>query len=372
MKKSLLTIAGPASYTQIFNQAVRELGFSSSGEIERFVFNTYKETIRSIKNADRPRGVIFILEPASVAGEIGAPSDLKPLLNQIKSTTISTLYSLCIDLNGGLKKAYTYTTEDKNFRVSDAWPQKVAQSLSQGSNKCVVWAAGINVHVYINGFLCLDTPDILEELPAGLPAEFQGLSWEDGEICFQFADCDLNDRGPTGIWHLPEIHLLRPKPEVIIRSRLGKFLQYRLAGYYHHDEEPLVENEGCADISLHLSNGRVMIVEVKWIGCALVGTRIGETKDAIKKAIAINAKTWLTKYDETTITKGVRQLVRYYKTNKYRRAYLAVFDCDPSAKINSHYIVPVPVTELDGHDAENFRILRACVDPRSASRRARS
>ena len=372
MSKSLFEIAGQANLALIFNQAAAELGFNAVGEIDRFVFSAYAKAIRDLRPADRLRSAIFVLQPPSVAGALGDPLSLRSHLTQIQCATTKTIYSLRIDLAGGLSTAYTCTPADRKLLVSGGWPQKVAQQLSRANKQCVALATGVGILVFINGDLYLESPDVVEELPSGFPVGFQGLSWDDGGIVFEFADCNLNDTGPVGIWHLADKYVLRPKPEVLIRSRLGDFLRFRLAGFHHHDEEAHVENEGRADISLHLIDGRILIVEIKWIGSSLVGTRIAANEDEIKHAIAKKAKGWLTKFDDSTITSGVRQLVRYYKTGRYRRAYLAVFDCAASARMSRSSYVEVPITELDGHSDANFRILRACVDPRSASRRARS
>jgi len=372
MSTSLFTISGlAANHSLIFNQDAVGLGFSSVGEIDRFVFSAYAKAIKEVRPADRLRGAIFVLEPASVADALVAPSALKPLLMQIQAATTSAFHSLRIDITGGLSIAYSCTPADRQSLVSGGWSMKVAEQFSRDKKKCVVWAMGIGVLVYINGDLYLESPDVVEELSSGLPAGFQSLSWDDGGIVFEFADCNLNDTGPVGIWQLPDKYVLRPKPELLIRSRLGDFLRYRLAGFHHHDEESHVENEGRADISLHLIDGRILIVEVKWIGCSLVGTRIAANEEDIKAAIAKKAKGWLTTFDDTTIASGLRQLVRYYKTGRFRCAYLTVFDCTASARMGRSCYVPVPTTELNGHSNANFRILRACVDPRPASKRAR-
>jgi len=369
---TLISVASLANRSMLFGQCAAEIGFSCAGEIDRFVFSVYAKAIREIPAADRLRGAILILEPPGVDDSLGKPSELKTLLRQIQATTTDIFHSLRLDLSGGLSAAYTCTPADRRSLVSGGWTRQVAQQFSRANKKCVLWAMGVSVVVYLCGDVYLESPDVIEELPAGFPAGFQSLSWDDGGIVFAFADSDLNDTGPVGIWHLPDKHLLRPKPELLIRSRLGRFLSSRLAGYSHHDEEPHVDHEGRADISLHLINGRILVVEVKWIGCSLVASRIGEAEDAIKAAIAKNTKGWLTKFDDAAIASGVRQLVRYYKTGKYRRAYLAMFDCAAAAVTSRSRYLTVPTAALDGHSADNFRILRACVDPRSAAKRAKS
>ncbi len=371
MSESFFTIARYANNSLIFNELAQESGFSSIGEIDRFVFGPYKKVIRDTQPADLPRGVIFILEPASVSGVLGAPSALGPLLKQIQSAAASTFHSIRIDLADGLSSVYTCTPADRRFLVSGGWTKQIACEFSQHGNKCVIWATGVSVHVFINGRLYLESADVVEEFAAGCPREFENLSWDDGRIAFAFADRNLNDRGPLGIWCLPDDHLLRPRPEVLIRSRFGDFLRYRLALYHTHYEEAHVENEGRADISLHLIDGRILIVEIKWIGHSLVRTHIGAKVDEIKEAIARNKRGWLTRFDDTTITSGIRQLVRYYKTGRYHRAYLTVFDCSPSARKNDSCCISAPASELNGHSDDNFRILRACVDPRPASGRSK-
>ncbi len=372
MSVSLFTIASLAHRDVLFNPIAAQLGFSRAGEIDRFVFHVYAKVIRAMQPADRLRGAIFVLEPAAAPDAMGTPAGLKPMLEKIQADATKTFHSVCVDLTGGLSVAYACTPNDRKSLVSGSWSQQVAQRYSRVAKKCVVWAMAVGVNVYLNGDLYLESADVIEELAIGFPGNFQSLSWDDGGIAFEFARHELNDTSAGGIWHLPNKYVLRPKPEALIRSRLGDFLRFRLAGYHDHTEESHVEHEGRADISLYLIDGRILIVEVKWIGCSLVATRLGETEADIKQAIANNTTGWFTKFDDKTITSGVKQVVSYYNTGKYRTAYLTVFDCTESAKTTDSCYMPVPVAELDGHNQANFRVLRACVDPRSASIRARS
>lgn len=372
MSVSFSTIARLANRPALFNPIAAEVGFNLASEIDRFIFSVYGKALKTIQPADRPRGSIFVLEPAAITDALGTPAVFKPILGEIQTDTTKTFHSIRADLSGGLSIAYSCTPEDRKSLVSGGWSQQIASQYSLDTKKCVVWAMGVCVHVYLNGHLYLESIDVIEELPVGHPGTFQNLSWDDGGIAFEFARHELNDASAGGIWHLPDKCLLRPKPEALIRSRLGNFLRFRLAGYHHHDEEPHVEHEGRADISLHLVDNRVLIVEVKWMGCSLVATHQGETDNAIKQAIAQNATGWFTRFDEKTITSGVKQLVSYYKTGKYHKAYLTVFDCTESAKSTESCYLPVQDTELDGHNPASFRILRACTDPRSASKRAKS
>jgi hypothetical protein len=368
----LLKINSLASHAAVFSQSASQLGFDSVGEIDRFLFSGYGKTVRQIPTADRLRSAMFVLEPASVSDALGTPPNLKPLLAKIQNQTTAVVYSVRADLVGGLKLLYTFTSADRNSLVNSGWTMQTAQQFSRVNNKCVIWALGVGATVFINGDIYLESVDVVEGFGVGPPSHFQSLSWDDGAIMFSFADTDLNDTGPVGVWHLPDKHLLRPKPETLMRDRLGRFLTYRLAGYVQHYEEAHVENEGRADISLHLIDGRILIVEIKWLGCSLVSTKIGETVDAIKAALTKNATGWTTKFKDDTIASGVRQLVRYYKTGKYRRAYLAIFDCAATAAALGNGNLTAAPTDLDGHSPENFCILRACVDPRSASRRAKA
>lgn len=372
MSLPLFTIAGLANHELVFQPTAAQLGFTHPADIDRFIFSVYGKALRETPAADRPRGTIFVLEPAATPEALGNFISFRKLLNKIQTETTETFYAVGLDLAGELTAVYACTPQDRTQLAAGGWPQKVAQRYSRATAKCVVWATGVSVHVYLNGDLYLESVDVIEGLALGVPGNFQSLSWDDGGIVFEFARHRLNDTSPGGIWHLPERFLLRPKPEVLIRSRLGEFLRFRLAGYHHHDEEPLVEHEGRADISLHLIDDRVLIIEVKWLGCSLVATRIGEKEAAVKQAMANNTKGWLTRFDDRTIASGVKQLVIYYKTGRYRRAYLAIFDCANSATATDSCDIPVPEEALEGHNVANFRILRAKVDPRSASRRARS
>jgi hypothetical protein len=370
MDLPLFTIASLANRDIIFNPVAAELGFGLAGEIDRFIFNVYAKSLRETVPAGRPRGTIFVLEPATESNALASVAAFKPMLREIQTKATKAFHTVRVDLEGGLSVAYACTPADRTHLVSGGWSQQMAQHFSRSQKKCVVWAIGVGVIVYISGDIYLESADVIEEFAVGFPGNFQDLSWDDGTIVFEFAKHKLNDASAGGVWQLPDNYLLRPRPEELIRRRLGEFLQFRLAGYRHHDEEAHVENEGRADISLHLIDGRILIVEVKWIGCSLVATRIGSKKDAIRQAIASNSKGWLTQFDDVTITSGLRQLVIYYATSKYQAAYLAVFDFTESAAESC--CVPVPVEELGDHNPAHFRILRARVDPRSASKRAKS
>jgi hypothetical protein len=194
------------------------------------------------------------------------------------------------------------------------------------------------------------------------------LSWADGEIAYEFADNELNDTSDTGIWQLPEQFLLRPKPEKIMSVGLGRFLRLRMAGYRHHEDEAHVENEGRADISLVLYNGLVNIIEVKWVGTALVAKRQLTSDTSIKAALKKGSNGWVTKYDDATFGAGARQLAKYFKTGKYHRAYLAVFDCCKPKAGRKHECRAIDPADVTPYDCAKFRAYRACVDPRKASK----
>jgi len=364
----LVSIATLVNRGLLFSKTTRALGFGSSGEIDRFVFSFYARALRKIPAADRPRGSIFFLEAPSIKDALGTVGQLESYIRKIQTTSTTTWYSLKLDLKGGLKSAYRCTPADRQSLVNNQWTPQIAQQCSRKTKKVVAFAMGVSIVVFVSGDIYLETPDVIEQLPSGIPGGFQSLSWDNGEIIFQFADTDLNDRGPQGIWQLADKRLLRPKPELLMTSRLGRFLQYRLAGYSHHDQEAHLENEGRADISLHLIDARVYIVEVKWMGCSLTSLRVNQPETAIKKALAAGTPGWLTRFDDRTIDSGIRQLVRYYKTGKYCRAYLAVMDCTANG---SNATLPIPTRDLDGHTEQNFRVVRAFVDPRSASKRAK-
>jgi hypothetical protein len=236
----------------------------------------------------------------------------------------------------------------------------------------VVWANGVAATVFLAGDCYLETPDVVAQLQPGLPGSFQSLSWDDGEIVFEFARHELNDTSPAGIWHLPDHLLLRPKPEKLISAGLGKFLRYRMAGYWQHDEEPYVENQGRADISLFHYNGFVHIIEVKWAGCSLTAAKQLKTVPAIKAALKKNDKSWVTEYGEEAFASGAKQLAQYFSTGKYQRAYLTVFDCKPPANTRKNECLLVVDTDVAPYNPTDFRILRACVDPRKASKRSKA
>jgi hypothetical protein len=124
---------------------------------------------------------------------------------------------------------------------------------------------------------------------------------------------------------------------------------------------------GRADIVLTHVNGRIYIVEIKWIGKSLNSTKERETKARIKQEIEKNSRRWFTQYADEVYVSGNRQLNIYYGTGKYNRAYLVVFDCQPVSETKKDEIKIVDATHVSPHDPQNFRILRACVNPCKAS-----
>jgi hypothetical protein len=352
----------------MFDQAGLELGFSSIGEIDRFLYSVYGKAVRIMSPADRLQGAVILLDPPNVATHPLPPStNLIPLLNEVKKYRNTVIYSIRLDLSAGATEVHRPTAVERNSMGTVGWSQRYAQLLSRSCNRCVLWANGVGAVVYVKGDIYLETPDVIEELSAGPPASFQALSWDDGNIVTEFARHKLNDTTPAGIWHLPQKFLLRPKPEKLMSVALGDFLRTRLAGYKHHDDEPYVENEGRADVSLHMVNGRVFIVEVKWIGKSLVAAKEHETEKAILEAIKSGSSGWLTTYEESAFTSGAKQLARYFSTGKYERAYLAMFDCADPRNGRKSERISVQSADVAPHDPSHFCSIRACVDPRKAS-----
>jgi hypothetical protein len=368
MSASLIDLSTLANHTLAFVASAKASGFSSPGEINRFLFQSYGKTVREIPPANRPKGAIFLLAPPATPGALARIADLKPVLLQIQTDVACKFYMVPLDLSGGAILAHAPTSEEQKLMALGSWTLGHAQMLSRQTGRCVVWANGVSATVFLAGDCYIETPDVVEELPAGLPTSFQSLSWNEGEIVYEFARHELNDTSPAGIWHLTDQLLLRPKPEKLMSVGLGKFLRYRMAGYRHHDDEPYVENEGRADISLLLYNGFIYIIEVKWVGRALSATKQLETEQAIKAALKQNAKSWVTEYGNEAFVAGAKQLAQYFSTGKYKWAYLAVFDCTPPAKTRQNESLTVDPAHVAPYSPGDFRILRACVDPRKASK----
>lgn len=372
MSLSLLDSTKLISHTQTFAPAATGLGFASAGDINRFLFQSYGKTIKEIPPANRPKGAIFFLAPAGKTNGLAPPKKLKPVLLQIQRDVAYRFYEVPIDLTEGAKEVHQTTSEEQRLMASDAWPISHAQLLSRVTSRCVVWGNGVSAYVFICGDVYLETPDVVEAFPTGLPSTFQSLSWDNGAILYEFAEIELNDTSESGIWKLPDLYLLKPRPEKIMSRNLGKFLKDRMAGYRHHEEEAHVENEGRADISLTLYNGFIYIIEVKWVGQSLVATKKLESEKTIRSALKSNKKGWLTKFDDSTFIAGVKQLAKYFKTGKYQRAYLAVFDCCEPKTGRKHESPPISAAEIAPYDHSCFLAHRACVDPRKASKSSKS
>lgn len=367
MSTTLKDLSKLSMHPLVFDEPAKACGFASAGDIERFLFTSYGKAIKEIASANRPKGAIFFLGPPATFGALAAIADLKPVLLQIRTDVARKLYMVPLDLSGGVSLAYEPQSGDRQSMVGGAWTAQQAQALSKSSGRCVVWATGVSVLVFLNGDFYCESPDVVEAIPAGHTRGFQGLSWDDGEIVHEFAKHDLNDTTPSGIWHLPDQLLLRPKPEKLMSVGLGKFLKHRMAGYGHHVDECHVENQGRADIELIHYNDRIDIVEVKWVGCALTGAKQLEPEDAIKAALKLKTKGWLTEYGDETFVAGTKQLAVYMGTGRYQRAYLVVFDCKQPAKNRQSESLPVDKVHVAPLNPADFRVLRACVDPRKAS-----
>jgi hypothetical protein len=145
-----------------------------------------------------------------------------------------------------------------------------------------------------------------------------------------------------------------------------------MAGYRHHEDEPYVENEGRADIVLYFYNGFIYIVEVKWVGCSLSSKKELQSTQKIEDALKKKAKGWLTTYGDETFAAGAKQLAKYYSTNRYKRAYLTVFDCLPPAATRKNECPTIDPHHVSPHGIASFRALRACVDPRKASKSSKA
>jgi len=368
MTTPLIDLSKLANHSLAFVDSARACGFSSPGEIDRFLFKSYGKTVREIPPANRAQGAIFFLDPAVASGPLAQIVDLKPVLMQIQTNVARKFYMVRLDLSGGAILAHETTSGEQKLMASGAWTLGHAQMLSRQTGRCVVWANGVSATVFLAGDCYIETPDVVEELPIGLPPSFQSLSWDDGKIVYEFAQHELNDTGPGGIWQLPDHLLLKPKPEKLMSVGLGKFLRHRMAGYRHHEDEGHVENQGRADVSLTHYNGFIYIIEVKWVGRSLTATKHLKTEQAIKTALKNKAKGWMTEFGEETFVAGAKQLAQYFSTSRYQRAYLTVFDCNAPSIGRKNESLPVDPTHVAPYSPASFRILRACVDPRKASK----
>jgi len=238
MSSSLIGLGQLVTHEQAFVHAATELGFSSLGEIDRFLFKAYGKALRLVPSANRPRGAIFILEPA--------------------------------------------------------------------------------------------------------------------------------------IWIVPDKYLLVPKPELLMSRGFGKFLRTRMAGYRYHADETYVENSGRADIVLTHLDGRVYLIEVKWTGRSLSGKRQNEAEDAIIAALTRDENGWFTTYDDSTFDDGIKQLKIYFRGASYDKTFLVVFDCCATSDGRGHERRAIDPAHVAPHPLNSFCAIRACVDPRKASKASKS
>jgi len=368
MSSSLFGLAHFATHEQTCGAVAQRLGFSSAGDIERFLFKAYGKALRKIPAANRPKGAIFFLEPPAVSGALPKEADLITAINVIQRDIRSKVYTLRLDLAAGGTAPHDLTTEEKKAMSANMWPQSAAQMVSRQEKKCIVWVNGIVVVAYLDGDIYQETASVVDELPSGVSRAADLLPWDDGEVAFEFASQELNDTSRAGIWRVPENNVLYSKPETLMSRALGKFLRTRLAGYLQHVDEPYIANSGRADIVLTLVDGRVFLVEVKWTGQSLSSTQVNATADAILAALKAKTKGWFTTYDDSTFDEGVKQLKIYFANGGYHKAFLFVFDCCAPSAGRNHGDSIVNPAHVAPHPVSSFRALRACVEPRKASK----
>lgn len=351
------------------SRLVKRLGFPSGGEIERFILRSYGKAIAQMKYADRLRGHMFVLEPATSEGQIADPGKLVTALKKVKESEQSSVLAIPLDLGKAESTAVSLKKADFATKVSGSWLSSHAQALSESLDKCVVIASGVTASIFVSGKLYFELGDVIEGLDKGPQEDFQKLSWEDGAILYFFAEHDLNDRSPIGIWRLPDKFVLKPNPETLIEARLYSFLRYRMRGMVDLVREAHVENDGRLDLSLQLTNGFFYIVEIKWMGSSLKKTEQQKTNKEIENALKTGEK-WFTDFDESVIDQGLKQVVIYCAGGTFQKGYSAVFDCQTPDKSKTERNIAIKLT--DGQDPSKFKIIRAAVDPRSASVRSKS
>ncbi|QJE94786.1 hypothetical protein [Luteolibacter luteus] len=371
MSEPLLDLSKLTNHAQMFSASAERCGFTSLGEINRFIFKSYGKAIRSISHASLPKGAIFILSPAR-GDELASNDSIRAAVAKIRSDHSKKFYRIRADLSSGLQLAHEIESEEKKQMAMGGWTPAFAMNVSRITGECVVWVNGVSACVYLDGLCYIESPDTVEEIAAGIPGNFQSLSWKDGELLYDFARSELTDTTATGVWHSPNGSLLRPKPEKLMSSALGNFLRFRMAGYKHHDEEAHVEHQGRADISLHSYNGCIYIVEVKWIGRSLKSTRLSEPSKSIEAELKKFTSSWITEFGDEAFESGAKQLAKYFGTGKYDRAYLAVFDCRPPVIKRKSESLPVDPRHVAPHSLDDFCIYRACADPRKASKASKA
>jgi len=351
------------------SQIVKRLGFSGAGEIDRFLLESYAKAVAATPVPDRLKGHIFILEPAVVGDQIADPRQLLDVLREVKANEQKSVLSLNLDLASPHKERVKLTKADLANKVGGAWLARHAQELSYSIDRCVAFGNGVSISVFVSGKLYTEYADVIEGFDKGPEDDFQHLSWQNGEILYLFAEHDLNDRSAVGIWRLPDKFVLKPNPETLIETRLYNFLHAKMLGVLRIDREAHVENEGRLDLSIQFVNGFTFILEIKWMGSCLKKAFENKTDPEVGDALK-NGNNWFTSFDESVIPTGLSQVVIYYATGRFRKAYLAVFDCQRPGESKTDKSIPIVSTK--GHAPENFAIMRAAVDPRYASVKSKS
>jgi hypothetical protein len=341
------------------------------GEIHRWL-SAWARGLDAAPTHKRPRAVLFYLSGPPPA-KLPDPNSIVALFSSLaESQTQSKL--LRITLDAGIKGAEVVPSAKAREVMGLEWTKGQASQISKlQPTECLVLATGSAISVFVSGAIVLEFADVRGrtfEIAADL---YRKQGWNDGELLLRCGEEDLCERSDLGIWRIPDLNLLKPRPELLIEERLAKFLDARLSGYFLLAEEHQWEANGRVDLYVIMSNGLKYAVELKWIGRSLKKTNEYMPNDKITASIG---KSWnhalATVMPEAAAIAGLEQMSDYLKSPKVHSGCLAVYDCRPPELRATAPIDPTTWKGSTDHPGWKCRVLVVPVDPRTPSEKGKA
>jgi len=354
------------------NDLLRNCGFQSYGEVERFL-SAWSDAIDSLADFNRPQCILFVLvnRSGSTPHPQPARSTVLATIDSIK-TAQSNDSILIVGTDASVLGTIKIPQAIKQRLQGGKWLRSVASQFSVGGakDKCICFASKLIFEVYVNGTLVEEYADVVRRISMTALDFISKQSWGDGELLERCGREELVDTGDHGVWHFPAIYVLKNKPEKRMQERLHAFLKQTLLGYKDLKIEYHVDNEGRVDITIWTADDRIYFVEIKWVGRALSGGGLTVTEAKVKSTLKGKWKgKCVTCYDEAHVKKGVFQLEKYLlkKFANVEKGFLVVYDCRPNGiargtEAANEYPRPKKL------DARKVKVWHVAVSPLTASR----
>ena len=236
------------------------------------IFSAHGAAVAGLPVTQRPRGLVFILEPLPKDTTPSSPTNdeaVRLVSRLIQGQQDNQIFT--IDLNIVIKNQIPVNEDIQRQLLGGQWTSEQASKLSYNvKQKCICIASGRSFKVFVDGTTVVSYTDAINRAHESAAETYNRQGWSDGELLVQFGERALLDRSRRGIWHFPEHHVLTHKPEEMIKLALESFLREHLTGFESVAQEYHLENEGRVDLFIILADRTKYIVEIKWIGRSIL------------------------------------------------------------------------------------------------------